>query len=54
MCASDLKPKEIDKIRNVKAFRRMSKAALDHAVGFCQKENDWRRGGNSEFISMAN
>jgi hypothetical protein len=29
----------------MKVFRGMSKDALDYAIGFCEKENDWGRGG---------
>jgi len=41
----NLTPKEIEAIKGMKVFRGMSKNALDSAIGFCEKENDWGRGG---------
>lgn len=38
-------PKEIEAIKGMKVFRGMSKNALDCAIGFREKENDWGRGG---------
>ena len=41
ICAPDLTPKEIDKIKGVEVFRRTSKDALKYAVGFWEKKNNW-------------
>ena len=40
-----LTPREIEAIKGMKLFRGMSKDALDDAIGLCEKENDWGRGG---------
>lgn len=40
-----LTPREIEAIKGRKLFRGMSKNALDDAIGLCEKENDWGRGG---------
>jgi hypothetical protein len=40
-----LTAREIEAIKGMKLFRGMSKDALDYAIGFCEKENDWGRGG---------
>jgi hypothetical protein len=37
--------KEIDAIKGMKLYRGMRKQVLDYAIGFCEKENDWGRGG---------
>jgi hypothetical protein len=40
-----LTPKEIAAIKGMKMFRGMREVALDYAIGHCEKENDWGRGG---------
>jgi hypothetical protein len=40
-----LTPREIEAIKGRELFRGMSKNALDDAIGLCEKENDWGRGG---------
>jgi len=40
-----LTPKEIEAIKGKYLFRGMSKYAVDYAIGFKEKENDWGRGG---------
>ena len=41
----EITAKEIEAIKGGKVFRGMSKLALDYSIGFCDKENDWGRGG---------
>lgn len=41
----NLKPREIDAIKGMKLFRGMSKDAVQYAIGFAEKENDWGRAG---------